>query len=255
MDILVTVITPTYNSQKFIRQTYESLSKQTYKNWEWIVVDDCSIDSTIEILSKIALSDNRVKIYSNPVNSGAAVSRNKAIEVAKGEFIAFLDSDDMWLDTKLEAQLKFMIANDVAFSYMPYQVVNELGNKVGARSVPSRLNYTSLLKKPSIGCLTAMYSVKFLGKRYMPLIRKRQDLGLWLSILKTIDYAYAVDYELAQYRVHNGSISSNKFSAAKFTWDLYRNIEKMNLLKATYYFSFYALNSLKTYTIQKLKNK
>ena len=227
MGTLVTVITPTYNSQKFIRQTYESLFKQSYKEWEWIVVDDCSNDDTLKILETISLLDIRVRVYSNTVNSGAAVSRNKAIEVAKGDFIAFLDSDDMWLDTKLETQLKFMMANDVAFSYMPYQVVNEFGNKVGARSVPSRLNYTDLLKKPSIGCLTAMYSVKFLGKRYMPRIRKRQDLGLWLSILKTIDYAYAVDYELAQYRVHSGSISSNKISAAQFTWNLYRNVEKM----------------------------
>jgi teichuronic acid biosynthesis glycosyltransferase TuaG len=255
MSDLVSIITPTFNSKKFLKTTYESISRQSYKDWEWIVVDDCSSDNTVEILSQIALGDDRVKVYFNDVNSGAAVSRNKAISDARGRFIAFLDSDDVWHDTKLEIQLNFMLENNVAFSYMPYQVIDEEGNKIGFRGVPKRLTYSDLLKKPSIGCLTAMYDSQLLGKMYMPNTRKRQDLGLWLSILKNVDYAYASNHALAQYRVHSDSISSNKLSAAKFTWRLYRDVENMNLLRASYYFCYYAANSLLTYAMLKLNGK
>src|SRR5690606_21911418 len=170
--------------------------------------------------------------------------RNAGIKAAQGRYIAFLDSDDVWLPTKLEKQLEFMRRGDIAFSYCAYEKIDEEGEVFGRVGVPRKVSYRGLLKVCVIGCLTAMYDTQKLGKVYMPLIRRRQDLGLWLRILKKIDYAYGLQEILAQYRVRNDSISANKMVAARYTWKLYREHERLPLLKAVYYFSFYAVNGL-----------
>ena len=244
MSNLISIITPTYNSRQYIKATYDSLLGQTYSNWEWLVVDDCSDDDTVNLIREITFDDERVRVYVNEINSGAAVSRNRAIELAHGRFIAFLDSDDLWMPTKLECQTEFMVHNNIAFSYSAYQKIDEKGVVFGEIRVPKKVEYTDLLKVSSIGCLTAIYDAHVLGKVYMPLIRKRQDLGLWLKILKMIPYAYSTPGFLAQYRVHPNSISANKRIAAKYTWMLYRDIEALSLVKAIYYFSHYAVNGI-----------
>jgi len=240
----VTVVTPLYNCSEFMWGTIESVINQAFPDWEMIMVDDCSTDSTLEIAESYARRDSRIKVIRLSENSGAAVARNTAIERATGRYIAFLDSDDRWYPQKLERQLAFMEREDVHFSYAAYEKVDPEGNVVAKLRVPEKVGYHDLLKVCTIGCLTAMYDTKHLGKVYMPLIRKRQDLGLWLRILKKVPYAYGVQEVLGQYQLRAESISANKRSAARYTWRLYREVEGLNPLIAAYYFSHYAVNGV-----------
>lgn len=241
---LVSVITPLYNCSKYLEQTIQSVLSQTFQNWEMIMVDDCSTDNSVEIAQQYAAQDERIKVIQLEKNSGAAVARNTAIEAAQGRYIAFLDSDDQWLPHKLETQLAFMQKQNVAFSYAAYEKVNEEGAVIGSVGVPDKVAYKDLLKVCSIGCLTAMYDTQQLDKIYMPLIRKRQDLGLWLRILKQIPFAYGIQEPLGRYQLRSDSISANKRSAAEYTWRLYREVEQLNLISTLYYFSFYAINGV-----------
>jgi len=240
----VSIITPAHNSAQFISETIQSVLNQSISDWEMIIVDDYSTDNSVEIIQAFVEQDSRIKLIQLSENSGAAVARNTAIEAAQGRYIAFLDSDDLWLPDKLEKQLAFMQAHNYPFTYAAYDKIDENGQVFGHIGVPDKVTYSDLLKTCSIGCLTAMYDTQYLGKVYMPLIRKRQDFGLWLKLLKKTDYAYGINETLAQYRVRTDSISANKANAAKFTWRLYREVEGLNLMKASYYFSHYAVRSL-----------
>lgn len=242
--IKVSIVTPLYNSVDFISDTIASVVSQTFNDWEMIIVDDCSTDNSVEVIHSFVELDSRIKLIQLSKNSGAAVARNKAIEIAQGLYIAFLDSDDLWLPDKLEKQLAFMQANNYPFTYAAYDKIDENGQVLGHVGVPNRVSYSDLLKTCSIGCLTAMYDTQYFGKVYMPNIRKRQDFGLWLELLKRTKYAYGLNETLAQYRVRSDSISANKLSAAQYTWRLYRDVEKLNLLKSSYYFSHYAVRGL-----------
>ncbi|HGS4462854.1 TPA: glycosyltransferase family 2 protein [Vibrio metschnikovii] len=240
----ISVITPSFNSCDFIGNTIESVINQTLVSWEMIIVDDCSTDNSVSVTKSYIEKDPRIKLIQLKENSGAAVARNTAIEAAQGRYIAFLDSDDLWLPDKLEKQLAFMQQNDIAFSFSAYHKIDEEGVNIGKVDVPDKITYHQLLKCCVIGCLTAMYDTEKIGKVYMPLIRKRQDFGLWLRILKKCDMAYGIDQSLAKYRVRNGSISSNKLKAAQYNWKLYREVEKLNLFQALYYFMHYAINGV-----------
>lgn len=240
----ISIITPLYNCSVFLDKTIQSVLAQTFQDWEMIMVDDCSTDNSMAIAQQYAALEKRIKVVKLNENSGAAVARNTAIEISLGRYIAFLDSDDQWLPNKLEVQLQFMQKKDVAFTYAAYEKINAEGESVGVVGVPEKVNYNDLLKVCSIGCLTAMYDTKKLGKVYMPLIRKRQDLGLWLRILKKESHAYGVQQVLGRYQLRSDSISANKRSAAQFTWRLYRDVEKLNLVVASYYFAHYALNGV-----------
>src|SRR5690554_4163648 len=241
---LVSIISPSYNSSSYITNTIDSVLSQTNNNWEMLIIDDCSTDNSVEVIQSFIDKDPRIKLIQLTENSGAAVARNKGIEAAKGRYIAFLDSDDAWSPDKLEKQLAFMQANDYPFTFAAYDKVNEAGKVFGHVGVPDKVTYSDLLKSCSIGCLTAMYDTQFFGKVYMPLIRKRQDLGLWLKLLKKTKYAYGLNETLGFYKVRKDSISANKKIAALFTWRLYRDIEKLSLPKASYYFSHYAVRGL-----------
>lgn len=240
----VSIITPSYNSLQYIGRTIDSILQQTYKNWELLIIDDCSTDDSCTVIQKYVDQDSRIKLIKLEQNSGAAVARNTGIENATGRFIAFLDSDDTWHPEKLEQQVSFMLKNDYAFTYTQYHQVNENGDTVGELYFPSRTNYHNLLKTCVIGCLTAMYDTHKIGKVYFPLIRKRQDFALWLKILKQVDYAYCVPQDLASYTVRSDSISANKWKAAQYNWRLYRNIEKLNIFSSIYYFLNYAIRGI-----------
>ncbi len=245
---LVSIITPSYNSSKFISQTIQSVLNQSLSDWEMIIVDDCSSDNSIEVVNSFVMQDSRIKLIKLFKNSGPAAARNKAIDVAFGRYIAFLDSDDLWLPNSLERRLSFMQETGAVFCYSAYDKVNERGEYVEHVGVPLKVTYLELLKTCSIGCLTAMYDVQYFGKIFMPNISKRQDYGLWLKLLKYVKYGYGLNEVLAQYRLRSDSISVNKLSAAKYTWHLYRDFEKLNLIEASYYFSHYALRGvLRTY--------
>lgn len=237
MPIEVSIVTPAYNSLKYLSKTYESIRGQTFKNWEWVVTDDCSEDGTYEWLKEIASTDSRVIVEQNTLNQGAGFSRNQSILKAKGRFIAFLDADDMWHKDKLMLQVAFMKENNLPFTYTCYQKFSDKGAR-GIVIPPDKIDYDGLLVSNTIGCLTAMYDTNLLGKRYMPLIRKRQDMGLWLNLLKDIPYAYCLNQSLAYYRTDSG-MTKNKFSVLKYQWLFYREVEKLSLIKIAYVFPIY----------------
>jgi len=243
----VSIITANHNCESFIRMTIESVLSQSYENWEMLIVDDNSTDHGVEIIKEYCLKDARIKLICNDTNLGAAKTRNKAIHIAKGRYIAFLDSDDLWKPDKLDKQLKFMQENDISFTFSSYDLINENNEDLGEFIVNSKVSYSDLLKTCTIGCLTAIYDTKVLGKVEMPDILRRQDFGLWLRLLKRTDYAYAMNDNLARYRIRNNSISSNKRKAAAYQWKIYREIEKLNIFKSAYYFIHYAYNGIKKY--------
>jgi len=246
MNSKVSIITPTFNSERFISDTIDSVIQQSYQNFEMIIVDDCSIDKTEEIVKKHMEKDKRIKFYKLYKNSGAAVVRNYGLEKAQGRYIAFLDSDDIWEKGKLEKQLLFMQDNGYAFSFTAYELMDENGTKINKTiNVPKEVSYTDLLKNTIIGCLTVIVDREVIGDFRMPLVRAGQDTATWLSILRTGKKAYGLNENLASYRLVKGSISSNKLKALKRTWNVYRNIEKLNLFKCSYYFSMYVFNAFK----------
>jgi len=246
---LVSIITPNYNSSNFIEATLNSVIAQTYSNWEIIIVDDNSTDNGVEIIKSFqAQFPDKIKFIAFQENKGAALSRNEAIKNAKGRFIAFLDSDDLWYPNKLEKQIQFMLQNSYAFTFTAYDKIDEQGNEIGHIDVPLKINYTDLLKTCSIGCLTAIYDTKILGKVYMPNIRKRQDYALWLKILKKEENAFGINEFLAKYRVRNNSISSNKIKAAQYQFKIYREVEQLSFFQSIFHMITYTVYGVvKTY--------
>lgn len=243
---LVSIITPTYNSEKYIGQTIQSVINQTYSNWELIIVDDCSEDNTNKIVAMFAKRDRRIKYIKMNNNSGAAVARNEALNISNGRFIAFLDSDDLWKETKIEHQIKFMMEKNIGFSFTSYQLISEDGEEMNKTIIaPNEVDYNFLLKNTIIGCLTVMLDKDRIGNIKMPNIRSRQDTALWLQILKKGHKAYGLDEVLAKYRKVSNSISSNKFKASWNTWKVYRKVEKINFVKSLWYFLNYSINALK----------
>ena len=238
---LVSVITPAFNAEKYINEAIDSVLSQTYKDIELIVVDDCSSDRTQSIVEEYIRLDDRVKYIRMQSNYGVAEARNNGIRLAQGRFIAFLDSDDIWLPEKIERQIKFMQEKNASLIFSAYEKINEDGDVFGVVTVPERVAYSQLLKTCVIGCLTAMYDVKKLGKVYMPLSTRREDFATWLSILKEIDYAFGSQEVSAKYRVYSAQSSSKKLKMAYENWNLYRGIEKLSFLKSLYYFSHYAV--------------
>ncbi len=233
---LVSIITPLYNSEDFIRKTIESVQSQIYENWEMIVVDDASTDNGVEIVKKYADKDSRIKLIHLDKNSGGAVARNTAIKVARGKYIAFLDSDDLWHPEKLEKQISFMKENNYAFTFTKYQQMTENGDLLEKYiEVPKKISYRQSLLKNPIGCLTAVYDAEKLGKIYMPHIRKRQDYALWLKILRQEKHGYGLNENLAYYRLREDSVSSDKMSLIGHQWKLYRRVEKLSFLESIFY--------------------
>jgi len=242
----VSVITPVYNAEEFLNETIDSVLNQTYTSFEYLLIDDYSTDSSAEIIKEFSKRDSRVKYIKLEENSGAAVARNTGLENAKGRFIAFIDSDDKWYPEKLEDQLSFMKNDRKAFTYTKYERISENeGEVLGAPDFPKKLDYSGLLKNTAIACSTVVIDRQVIGDFRMPLVRKGQDTATWLKILRWHDYAYLVDEVLNQYRAREGSLSSGKVSALKRTWNTYRNIEKLPLYKAVYYFTFYVWNAVK----------
>ncbi|MDO6426514.1 glycosyltransferase family 2 protein [Thalassotalea sp. 1_MG-2023] len=245
--MLVSIITPSFNSEKFIEETYLSIKNQTHTVWEWLVTDDCSSDNTWKILEKLQKQDSRVKPIQNKQNSGAAVSRNNSISRAQGEFIAFLDSDDLWLPSKLELHLEFMLNNNIDLSFTPYHLIDESSNRLNV-SVDMRLSGAfdyedMLLKRATMGCCTVMVRKGSFNDLTMPLIRAGQDYALWLKLLKTGKDAFIFSKPLSEYRIVENSLSRNKYKKALKIWRVYREIEKLSLIKSCYVFSHYAVRA------------
>lgn len=238
MNDEVSIIMPAHNVAGFIPESIQSVLMQTMKNWELIVVDDCSTDQTVSIIRGF-LSDKRIKLIQNTSNLGGAGSRNVAIKHAQGRYIAFLDSDDLWTADKLEKQISFMQKNNIGFSFSGYSTIDEKGLLQESLNVPEKVNFNKLLKHNYIGCLTAIYDTHAFGKIYMPLVRKRQDFALWLELLKKFEYAYGLKDNLGFYRIRSGSLSRSKFDAFKYYWRVLRDVGNCGYISAAYNLSCY----------------
>jgi teichuronic acid biosynthesis glycosyltransferase TuaG len=240
---LVSIITPSYNSAKFIKQCIESVIAQTYTNWEMLIVDDYSADNSLQILKKY--NDKRIQLIELDKNVGASESRNVAIRKAKGKYIAFLDSDDLWEPQKLEKQISFMETEGIAFSFSTYQPMSDDESKLySIIHAPKIVTYSSYLKKTIIGCLTVVIDREKTGGFEMPNIRSSHDMALWLLIMRRGFDAYGLDENLARYRIVSTSNTANKWRAAKDVWMVYRQFEKLSFFYSIWCFLNYAFNAI-----------
>lgn len=222
---LVSIIMPSYNTGKYIKQSIESVIAQTYENWELIIVDDCSTDDTEKVISQFY--DDRIKFFKNEKNSGAAVSRNKALREAQGKWIAFLDSDDLWVPEKLMKQIRFMESNNYCFTYTNYIEIDEQSKPNGKMITgPKRITKAGMYHYCWPGCLTVMYDAKKVGLVQIADIRKNNDYAMWLKMIRKAD-CYLLEENLAKYRKRKNSISSSGWmELIKYHYFLYRNCEK-----------------------------
>ena len=243
----VSIITPAYNAAQYLEETVKSVQNQTFMDWEMIIVDDCSKDDTYKIAARLAEEDPRIKVLQNKVNSGVSATRNAALDVATGEYIAFLDSDDLWLAQKLEKQVQFMEAGQYVLTYTNYQKFNsETGDRhQKVIRAPATMTAKRIYGDTSIGCLTVMVNRNRSGPFHMPLIGHTEDNITWQEILARGHTAYRIDEVLSLYREGNKSLTSEKKSAVKQQWNTYRDYYKFSVLKSAYYFIQYAFHAIK----------
>lgn len=233
-EALVSIIMPAYNCENFISIAIDSAVSQTYKNWEIVVVDDCSTDNTAAVVLDYIVRDSRVKYHKLDNNSGAALARNKAIDLASGKYIAFLDSDDLWFCNKLEKQINFMKENGYHFTCTSYTKIDEQGNYLDRIvTAKKKLDYDGILKSCP-GNSTVIYNSQELGKFKIPDIKKRNDYVMWLQIIKKELYLYGIEEPLGSHRITSEGISSNKKSLVGYHWKVYREIEKLSIFKSSY---------------------
>ena len=231
MNHLVSIITPTYNCARFLPETINSVLQQTYTNWEMLIVDDCSTDNTEEIVR--SFKDERIKYYRNEKNSGAAVSRNYALREAKGKWIAFLDSDDLWMPEKLERQIAFMEKNNYHFSCTKRTIYEEDGSPTEIYvSSPKVITKFKMHNYCWCGAITVMYDAEVMGVIQIEDLKKRNDYAIWLKAIEKAN-CYYLDETLGVHRKRKGSISSVKKSQLiKHFYILYRKGERMSPLRA-----------------------
>lgn len=235
-NTLVSIITPCYNSSRFIGQMIDSIIAQTYTNWELLITDDCSSDNSREIVQSYCQKDSRVKLFKLDNNSGAGVARNNSIEKAQGRYIAFCDSDDMWVPDKLEKQLSFLKDNGYKFTHTFTKVIDDQGAVVGMNRKPIKVTFNSTKILNYIGTSSVLYDTEGIGKFYMRPIRRRQDWALWLDILKVTRCAYCMEEPVSIYRYTPNSLSSNKRKLFKYHITVYQECLGYSRLQACLFF-------------------
>ncbi len=240
----ISVITPAFNAAEFLPLTIESVLSQTFTDYEMIIVDDCSSDNTFEIANEYAKKNPQIRVIRQGKNGGVAAARNTALKAAKGDFIAFLDSDDLWMPDKLEKQYEFMKQNGYVLTYTQYKMLLEDNKLSRPVRVPKSMTYKKIYGNTSIACLTVMVDRKTVGEFYMPPLKHTEDQCTWQDILKRGYKAYALCEPLAVYRANNTSLTSNKVGAAKKQWQTYRKYHKMSVIKSAYYFACYSFNAV-----------
>lgn len=245
IDGLVSVVIPMYNSSSYITPTIKSALNQTYKNIEVLVVDDCSKDNSVEVVNNLAKADPRLRCIPQEKNQGAAVARNRGIKEAKGQYIAFLDSDDLWAEDKIEKQVDLMKAKNVAFVYCAYDWVDENDIRIkGKVKIKERVLYKDLLTKTYICTPAAIYDRNVIGAVEMPLRRTGQDYAFWMVLLKKTD-AYGIDEALVHVRRRSGSLSKNKFQNLKDIWEVQTINEGINKVAVCCHLIGYAMFTFK----------
>jgi len=242
---LVSIVIPVYNAERFLEDTIRTVQEQTYENWELLLINDCSTDNSKKIAEKYL--NSKIKWIDMENNCGAALTRNKGIELSNGRYICFLDADDLWNKDKLKKQVAFMIENKCEFSFTGYEFADEKGIPNGKKVyVPKTINYRQALKNTTIWTSTVMFDMKKISKEIIMLPNvKSEDTACWWKVLKTIKCAYGLNEILSFYRRTSGTLSSNKFEAIKRIWNLYVNVEKLNYFYSFYCFCWYVFNAIK----------
>lgn len=245
---MISIITPVYKAKEYIDDTIQAVRSQTYQDWEWLMVEDCSPDGTGEYLEKQLeiLKDDRIRLIRLEKNGGAARARNKALEYAQGRYIAYIDADDLWLPDKLEKELAFMQEKQAGFVFTGYEFADEKGVPTGKIvRVPETITYKQALKNTTIFTTTVLFDTEKIPKDQldMPIV-KSEDTALWWKILKKYKVAYGLDENLALYRRPAASLSSNKVEAVKRIWNLYRKQERLNIFYSAWNFCFWAFRAV-----------
>lgn len=239
-NTLISVIMPAYNAEKYIGQAIESVIAQTFGNWELLIIDDASSDATARIACDYAERDERIRVYKKPENSGVANSRNLGFEKAGGEWIALLDSDDVWYSEKLEKQLELTKRSGAEIIYCAYEMIDESGNKISDFSVPESADYSYMLKRCVLSCSTVLLARETIQENRFSTEYYHEDYALWLKLLKKGYKATGCTEMLAAYRVAENSRSGDKLRAAKNRWMIFRKAEKLPFFKAVWAFIGYA---------------
>lgn len=242
---LVSVIMPSYNAERYITESMESVLAQTYANWELVITDDCSTDSTPMIAETYGKKDPRIKFCIAKQHSGIAETRNQSLLRAQGRFIAFLDNDDLWVAEKLEKQVRFMLEHDHSFSYSEYELLNEDGTPKGKTiKTAGIIDYHKYLRNTIIGSGTIMLDREKTGPLTMPDNATSDDMALWCKILREGHKAHPIKEVLMKYRVRSNSASANKWKAAKDVWRVYRKQEHLSFFFSLWCFIGYAFNAV-----------
>ncbi len=232
---LVTVITPVRDAAATLAETVASVQAQSRGDWEMILIDDGSTDGSAALAADLARADPRLRCLGWAENHGAAAARNAGIRAARGRYIAFLDADDLWFADKLGVQIGYMERTGVPFTFAAVERIDEQGRPLGASAVPARVDHAGLLRGNVIPCQTAVYDRSHFGAVEMPPLWRRQDYGLWLTLLRQGGAAHGIDRVLAQWRMRPGSLSWDKRRAALGTWEVYRRVEGMGRARAAWY--------------------
>lgn len=242
----VSVIIPVYNKEDYIKDCVESILRQSYRDVEIILVDDCSTDNSPNIISELISENDNIIYYRQPKNQGAAVARNIAISLASGRYVAFLDADDLWLPNKLEMQLNFMKENNAAFSCTALECINKYGITQGSiRHVKKIITYRLILTNTMIATSTVIVDREIVGDFRMPLRRGGQDYATWLSLMKDNVPCWGLDKILTQYRVLDNSLSSNKFKSIRQVWEIQTHDENINRILVFKNLIFFIINAIK----------
>jgi teichuronic acid biosynthesis glycosyltransferase TuaG len=240
---LVSVIMPAHNCERLLVESVRSVMSQTYREWELRIIDDASTDKTLTVANELACQDSRIHVHSRERNCGVAEARNLGISAATGQYLAFLDSDDLWLPEKLRVQIEFMRSHDVGFSFTRYRRLGHDGHLHSPIKIPAKVNYEMLLKSNVIGCLTVMIDRNKISAVSMPEVR-HEDYVAWLQILKSGYVAFGIQEDLARYRLSSQSVSADKRRSASWTWSIYRQTEKLSFLKSTWCFANYLARAI-----------
>lgn len=251
-NITVSIIIPIYNSAKYLKKAVESVQNQTYKQCEIILVDDLSSDNSLDIANKMKLTDDRIKIHASKIKLYTPGARNLGINNSTGRFIAFLDSDDMWENKKLEKQVELMLTNSFFFTYTGVQKIDNNDTNLGNLVIPDSLNYKDLLKGNKICCSSVILDRKAIKNiKFRNDIKIVEDYALWLKILRESgSRAFGINEPLTYYRVHNEAKTSNKIVSAFDTWKVLRKSEKLSILQSIIPFFFYAKDGLRKLLIR-----
>jgi len=247
----VSIITPCFNCQEFLEETFTTVTQQNYQNWEWILVDDCSTDSSYEKLQELSSRDERIRVFKNEDNCGAAVTRNVGLDQATGDYVAFLDSDDLWHPEKLEVQIRQMVENSIEFSYHDYDTVDEAGNHLKEQKLKSSYTAKDLLKYNPFATSSIVIRRELIVSnriRFKEHLKRRQDYFFWYDSIAASKVVKGIGQALSRYRLGNSnSLSSNKVQMAKIQWKLYREEFNLGFFQSAYYTLHYAVHGVKKY--------